>query len=253
MQVKARTFSGVVCEQIVYMASNKCKDPARAKLRPRFATDEDRAKHRNEIARKRHARLFNATFDPSAFYVTLTCDDEHELYNYKDAKAVLERYLRRLMYAYPDAVIFAYKGRGRSTERIHFHMVCKGIPREAIVEKWECGMVTRIKRLRDHCYYDGVDHGQDYTGLANYLFNHWEPEQGGHRFATRGKYTKPDTEAPVEVKRPYSEDKPPVPPKGYILVEKKSTPYGYLYFKYVKKPPVDKHGPRVPMEVDWDD
>ena len=32
----------------------------------------------------------------------------------------------------------------------------------------------------------------------------------------------------------------PRPPKGYILVETKSTKYGYLYFKYVLEPPKRK-------------
>ena len=40
--------------------------------------------------------------------------------------------------------------------------------------------------------------------------------------------------------RVYTESKPPRPPKGYILVETKSTKYGYLYFKYVLEPPKRK-------------
>ena len=47
---------------------------------------------------------------------------------------------------------------------------------------------------------------------------------------------KPEREPSVPVKRNYTEDKPPRPPKGYILVESKATQYGYLYFKYVRKP-----------------
>lgn len=47
---------------------------------------------------------------------------------------------------------------------------------------------------------------------------------------------KPAKEKPVEVKREYSERRPPQAPKGYILVESKQTKYGYLYFKYVLDP-----------------
>lgn len=253
MVVKAKVYSGVVLEQYIYHASSRCKDPARAKLRPRFADEESRRRHRDEIARRRHARIFNATFDSSAFYITLTCDDAHELHSFTDAKCVLDRYVRRLRYAYPDSVVFAYKGRGASTERIHFHLVTKGIPRDAIVEKWELGGVTRIKRLREHNYYDGVDHGQDFSGLANYLFNHWTPEQGGHRCKMSGKYSRPEPETPTEVKRTYTEDKAPVPPRGYMLVESRSTPYGYIYYKYIKIPPMDKHRRSPAMTVDWDD
>jgi len=41
-------------------------------------------------------------------------------------------------------------------------------------------------------------------------------------------------EEATEVKRAYSENKPPKPPKGYKLVSAKITPYGYMNFKYVK-------------------
>lgn len=253
MIVKAKVYSGVVLEQYVYHAPSRCREPARAKLRPRFADEEARRRHKDEIARRRHARLFNATFDGSAYYSTLTCDDAHELYSFADARRVLDRYVRRLRYAYPDSVIFAYKGRGKSTERIHFHLVTKGIPRDAIAEKWELGGVGRIKRLREHNYYDGVDHGQDYTGLANYLFNHWTPEQGGHRCKMCGKYSRPDAEKPKEVKRTYSEERAPAPPRGYMLVESRSTPYGYLYYRYVKIPPKDKRGKAPCTAEDWDE
>lgn len=253
MWAKARVFAGVICEQYVYPVSDRCKDPARAKMRQRFPDEVARAKHRDEIARRRHARTFNATFGPSSLYSTLTCDDEHELHSFTDAKAVLNRYVRRLRYKHPQAVIFAYMGRGKSTERIHFHLVTEGVPMEDIAGKWELGTVTRIKRLREHNYYDGVDHGRDYTGLANYLFNHWTPEQGGHRCKMCGQYVRPEREAAVEVKRTYTEERAPRPPKGYMLVESRSTPYGYLYYKYVLIPPADKHRRGLPMQVDWDD
>ena len=60
-------------------------------------------------------------------------------------------------------------------------------------------------------HYNGVDRGRDYTDLANYL------------------------------KRNYTEDKPPRPPKGYVFVEAAAMKYGYLYcYKYVFKPPPRK-------------
>ena len=37
----------------------------------------------------------------------------------------------------------------------------------------------------------------------------------------------------AEIKKDYSEDKPPTPPKGYKMVESRGTKYGYMYFKYV--------------------
>ena len=122
-----------------------------------------------------------------------------------------------------------YMGRGKSTHRIHFHMVSEGVPQELISKLWKYGEVKRISRLRAHNYYNGIDHGQDYTGLANYLFDHLrEPEKG----------------KPAEVRREYSPRRPPRTPKGYILVESKSTKYGYLYFKYVRQPGQNRRGGR---------
>ncbi len=144
--------------------------------------------------------------------------------------------MRRLKYHFPDARIMIYMGRGKSTSRIHFHMVSDGIPEDMIRQLWGMGEIVRIDPLKEHNYYNGVDHGQDYTGLANYLFDHWTPEQGGHRWKQTTNLLKPDREAAKEIKRNYTESKAPRPPKGYILVESRATKYGYLYYKYVKEP-----------------
>ena len=110
-----------------------------------------------------------------------------------------------------------------------------------------------IKRLREHNYYDGVDYGKDYTGLANYLIAHWQKEYRGHRYKFCGPYVRPEREQPTEVKRAYSDSKAPPPPKGYILVESRGNAYGYLYYKYVQIPPEDKRKRGEPMQIDWDD
>jgi len=59
---------------------------------------------------------------------------------------------------------------------------------------------------------------------------------------------QPEAEKPEEIKREYSEQKPPKPPKGYVLVESQGNRYGYLYFKYIKAPQKvaqgKKKGPR---------
>ena len=148
------------------------------------------------------------------------------------------------MYHFPGARILIYMGRGKGTHRIHFHMVSEGIPEEQIRKLWGMGEIVRIEHLREHNYYEGIDHGQDYTVLANYLFDHWTPEQGGHRWKKAGKLDKPDREPSTEVKRNYTENKPPRPPKGYILVESKATKYGYLHYKYVRQPEPPKKARR---------
>ena len=235
-RVKTRIFSGAVCEQIVFHISDRVRDFRTAEPKPRFQNEEERIRHREGISKRNHARTFNENFGPSSQYSTLTLDNEYEVHTFEEAKQVRNNYVRRLMYHFPDAKLMIYIGRGKSTHRIHFHMVSEGIPEEAIKKLWGMGDIVRIEHLRKHNFYNGKDHGQDYTGLANYLFDHWTPEQGGRHYKKAGKMKKPEREPATPAKRNYSEDRPPRPPKGYILVESRATQYGYLYFKYVQKP-----------------
>lgn len=236
-RLKRRWFSGVVCEQIVFNVTDGTRNIKTAKPRPpRFKDEEERARHRLEIARKHHTRIFNENFGPTSQYSTLTLDNEYEVHTFSEARIIRRNYIRRLLYAYPEAKIIIYMGRGKTTQRIHFHMVSEGIPEEAIREKWGMGEITRIEYLREHNFYDGVDHGQDYTGLANYLFDHWTTEQGGHYWKGTRNLRKPEPEPNTVAVVEYSEKRPPRAPKGYKLVETNSTKYGYLYFKYVREP-----------------
>ncbi|MPN19121.1 hypothetical protein SDC9_166487 [bioreactor metagenome] len=235
-RVKRRTFSGVVCEQEVFTVSDRV-NIKKAEPRERFKTAEEREQHRIGISRRKHTRLFNENFSPRSLYSTLTLDDENEVHEFRDMRRLRDNYVRNLKRAYPDAVIFAYIGRGKNTSRMHLHMVSNDVPEEVIKEKWKYGRIVRIENLREHNYYDGIDHGQDYTGLANYLFDHWTPEQGGHRWKQTKNAKKPERETPKIAIRAYSENKPPIAPKGYILVESRSNKFGYLYYKYVLQPP----------------
>lgn len=247
-QMKRRIFAGAVCEQVVYCVPDGVRKPAEydpEKLRKdRFENEEEYKKFKTDISRRNHLRLFHANFSPSSIYGTLTFDNEYEVHTFKDAKIVARRFLRVLKYAYPDAVIFLYMGRGKSTDRIHFHMVSEGVPTDFVAEKWKYGSVKRFANLREHCWYEGVDHGQDYTGLANYLFDHWTEEVGGHRWIMTRNAKKPEREETTEVHVPggYTEKRPPIAPKGYKLVSTKATSYGCSIFRYVvipkkKKPP----------------
>lgn len=217
----------------MYYISDKVKSRKDAKPRLRFKSEEEREAHKLGMSKRKHRRNFNENFRPTSLYSTLTFDDENEVHTWSEANYIKELYLRRLRYAYPEAVIFFYKGRGKSTHRIHFHMVSEGIPEEVIRKQWKYGEIAYIVHLREHNYYQGVDHGQDYTGLADYLFDHWTPEQGGKRWYQTRNARRPEREEPKEIKRAYSEDKPPTPPKGYKMVESRGTKYGYMYFKYV--------------------
>lgn len=237
-RVKKRTFSGVVCEQEVYDIPDRIKDVRNAKPpRPRFKTEEEREQHRIGISRRKHTRLVNSNFTHNSLYSTLTLSNRFEVHTFEEAEKIRKNFMKRIKRKFPDARMMIYMGRGKSTHRIHFHMLSDGVPEEAIRQKWNLGNIIRIDHLKEHNYYDGIDCGEDYTGLANYLFDHWTPEQGRKRWSATQNLIKPEEEAPKEIKREYTETKAPLAPKGYILVESKSTKYGYLYFKYVKKPP----------------
>lgn len=233
--IKTRIFSGVVCEQEIYPIPELTRNIKKDR-RPRFNSQEEREEFNSARSRRRHARIVNTNFKTGDLYSTLTMDDEHEVHTFCEAKRIRNNFVLRLRRTYPDAKIMIYLGRGKNTSRIHIHMLSSGIPAEFIKQKWGLGGVVRIEPLKEHNYYDGKDHGQDYTGLANYLYNHWTPEQGGHRWSQTKNLDKPQKEDAREIKREYSINKPPKAPKGYILVESKGTEYGYLYFKYIKTP-----------------
>lgn len=239
IRIKKRTFSGAVCEQEVFTVSSRA-GIKKAEYEPRIASDEERARHRLEISRRNHTRLVNANFSPSSLYSTLTFDEENECHDWESCRKLRDLYVRRLKRAYPNAVIFIYCGQGKATHRWHMHMLSEGLPEAAIAEKWGFGTMIRIEHLRAHVYYDGEDHGADYTSLANYLFDHWTPDQGCHRWKMTKNAKRPESEAPKEAKRNYSIERPPQAPRGFRLVEARSNSYGYLYFKYVADAPDEK-------------
>ncbi len=236
VRVKRRIFSGSVLEQEIFTVHGP--DSGLAVPRQRFQTEEDRAAHRDKISRRRHARLVNANFDSSSIYTTLTLDNEHEVHTFQEARRLRDLYIRRLRRAAPSARIMVYMGRGKGTSRIHFHMLSAGVSKEVIAEKWGLGEVIRISPLRSANHYHGKNYGRDYTGLANYLFDHWTPEQGqgSHRWKATKNLRQPEKETPTVTVRTYSAMKPPRAPKGYQLVESEETHFGYQYFKYVLVP-----------------
>ena len=240
--MKRRIFAGNTCEQIVYnlpegTRNAKGYDPEQPG-RKRFKDEADRERHRVEISRRQFIRLVNANMEPGDLYVTLTFDNDWEVHTFEDARRIRENYIRALKRKYTDAVIFGGMGRGKGTQRIHFHFLIKGIPADFVSNKWKYGSIRRIEPLRAHVWYNGIDHGADYTGLANYIFDHWTPEQGGHRYFCTKNVKQPEKETPTEVRVTggYSEKRPPIAPKGFKLVSVKTTSYGYILFKYVVTP-----------------
>lgn len=235
---KRRIFAGAVCEQIVYNVSDAADVKTSRPRKPRFSTPEEREKFNAEISRQRFARLINQNFSPTSLYSTLTMDDAHEVHTAADARRIRDNFCRRILYKYPAAKLVIVYGKGKSTSRYHLHMISEGIPEEAIGTIWRMGSVIDVRHLRKHNYYidkDGnkVDHGQDYTSLANYLHGHWQPEFGGHRYKASRTCQKPEAEPATEAVREYSPKHPPIAPRGYTLVEARTTRYGFQYYKYV--------------------
>lgn len=242
IRVKQRIFSGAVCEQIVYSAPGGARRIKNSGPKPRFTSEDERAQHRKQIALKRFVRMVNATFSPESLYSTLTLDVENEVHTFQEARRLRAAYVRRLKHSCPGAQIVMVMGRGKHTDRIHYHMISNSVPVSVIRDKWRLGEVLRIVNLREHNYYDGVDHGRDYTGLAVYLFEHWTEEQGGHRYYATRNMRKPVVEDTKEALIPYSVDRPPRAPKGYALVASEAIKYGYLHFTYVAEKFLKKQG-----------
>lgn len=231
-RMKKRIFSGCVCEQIVYTAADSTS--ALRIRRNRFKDEEQYAAFKDAMGRKRFAQLINANFSPESFKGTLTFDAENELYDFADARRIRSAFVRRIRRRCPDAKIIVVMGRGKSTARIHFHYLMDGVTEDVIRGAWTWGEIVECKHLRAHNHYDGVDCGRDYTGLANYYWEHWTREQGGHHYYATRNMDKPEEEKAEETKREYTEAKPPRAPKGYKMVESRTTAFGFLYFKYTK-------------------
>lgn len=183
-RMKRITVSGAVLEQEIFNVSSntkKLKDTEPVPLVER--TIEEKEEYNLRQSLKRFIRTVNTNFDPRAYYVTLTFDDTHLPEDFKEA--------RRLQYKFPKMIAVAVMGRGKHNGRIHIHCIISGVDKKTIERKWTLGKVIRIAPLRGHNFYHGIDHGQDYTGLATYLFNHWTPEQGTiHRWRETKKTIK---------------------------------------------------------------
>ena len=251
---KRRKFSGCVCEQIVYTVSSGAGLKTSKPKKPRFQTEAEREEFNQKISAAKFAALVNANFGPTSFYSTLTLDADNEVHTAQEMRRIRDNYYRRLLYRYPEAKLVIVYGRGKSTNRFHLHMITDGIPVDEIGRLWGLGSVIDCKPLRKHNYYvnqngDKVDHGQDYTALANYLHGHWRKEFGGHRWKASRNCVRPEPEPATEAVREYSPQRPPVAPRGYILVEARATQYGFLYFKYVWDPKKKYESDREPLNL----
>lgn len=238
--VRRDVYAGVVLEREFYHVPEGVKEPLLAKPPKEEArTPEEKQAVAHRQAQLHFCRLVNATFGALgllAWYVTLTFFDEELPADFATAKRLVRNYLRRLKTACPGMRAVATLGRGRWTGRIHAHLIIAGPSKKLILSKWPHGNVSKAVTLKKNNFYEGVDHGADYTGLACYMIDHWTPEQGGHRWMSCGKLEKYDKDKRSVPKAQYSLEKPPPTPKGYKLVGSKKT-RAMLSFKFVRIPP----------------
>lgn len=244
-RMKRVTVSGAVLEQEIFNVAPNTKNLRGAAPKPAAErTEQEKEEYNLKQSLKRFIRIVNHNFNSKSYYVTLTFDDAHLPQDFKGVRRALDNYIRRLQYLFPHMIAVAVMGRGKRTKRFHLHCIIAGVDEKTICGKWSAGSVKRIEPLREHNYYNGVDHGQDFTALAIYLFDHWTEEQGkGKRWKQTKTVRQPERKRPTLPKRRYSMDKPPITPKGYMLVEKRESNHylgGYLCFKYVKIPPPDE-------------
>lgn len=242
--MKRRVWAGCTLDQEVMVVSDpQDGDIRKARPKLRFKNEEERAKHRLDRARREFIRRFNETFRAGDAYDTLTFDDAHEVHTFAEARRVRDNYYDRLRRACPEAVICIVMGRGKTTSRIHLHMVTQGVPEEVIRAKWKEGMVLQNehRELREHNYYPDaegrkVDHGQDFRGLAAYLFDHWSEEQGGHYYKASRNMRAPEREEREECRELYTDHYPPEAPAGYQYIGCDTTPFGFVCYHYIRTP-----------------
>ena len=235
-RVSQRIYAG---ETLDICIMHTCKgDIGKKNPRPRerFKNQDERESFNNGRALRRCIRLVNENFTPAGYYITLTFDDENELYNFDDAKKVRTKLRRKLTENCNQDKFIIFMGRGRNTSRIHFHMIYEGKNLQFLLSNWKYGKVINCKHLRVNNIDPDTGQyiGRDYTGLVRYLWQHWTPEQGGQHCMHTRNLRQPTKEPAKEIKRTYSPEKPPKEPKGYKYIKcTANTQYGYQCFHYV--------------------
>lgn len=233
------TRSGAVYEIEIYPVSEAVRDISKSSPKPEnIRTPEEKKRYNRHKSEKQCIRLVNANFTSSSYYVTLTYDNEHLPASYAEALKNVENYTRRLKYANPNARIMSFTGYGSRGGRLHHHLLIDCVSEADILSKWTFGKIAKAEHLRKHNYYNGVDHGEDFTALAVYLHKHSPDEYKGKRWKQTKNIQQPIRYKAKKFKRAYSIERPPKAPKGFILVEKRVNEYyksGYVCFKYVRE------------------
>lgn len=241
MRVMRDVKSGAVLEKEIYFVPENIKLTKKTEPKDKKElTPEEKSENNRKKSEKNFVRIFNNNFDKGSWYLTFTFDDEHLPLTWEEASRIADNYLRRVKRWDPSVKYLLVIGRGRGTDRLHVHAIIDGtyIDDVKMLELWTDGTIKRAEHLREHNFYDGVDCGQDFTGLAVYLHKHNNAEHKGKRWKQSRNLIAPTKDKPRETKREYKEDKPPRAPEGYKFVGCYQSNYqqgGYISFKYVRE------------------
>lgn len=240
MRVMREVKSGAVLEKEIYFVPENIKLTKKTEPKDKKdLTPEEKAENNRKKSEKNFVRIVNNNFTKNSLYGTFTHDDEHLPETWEEANRNADNFLRKIKRWDPSVRYVLVIGRGRGTDRLHIHIIIDGtyITKEKLLELWDKGSIKRVETLREHNFYDGVDCGQDFTGLAVYLHKHNNAEHKGKRWKQSRNLIPPTKDKPKETKREYTEGKPPRAPEGYIFVGSYQSNYqqgGYISFKYVR-------------------
>ncbi|MCL2053516.1 MAG: hypothetical protein FWG90_03615 [Oscillospiraceae bacterium] len=243
--IRTKTYSGAVLEYEQFTISDTIVNMKTVKPKTRRdLTPEEKAEHTRRQSKTRFTRAVNRNFTHKSYYLTLTYNAESLPLTIEEAVKSRNLYIRRIKHSNPDAKIIAVTGYGRRSGRLHHHLIIDNAAEADIIGKWTGGEVYHIENLRRHNYYGMVDHGEDFTGLAEYLFSHVPENYVGKRWYQSKNLIKPEEKDKRQSKIVYTESNPPKAPAGYKHVSTYKCPYyksTYIRFKFVRiTPPKDE-------------
>lgn len=240
MRVIREVSAGAVIEKEIFCVPDGCKLTKKTEPKEELPkTPEEKAEANRKKSERRFIRKVNSSFTSRSFYITLTYDDFALPISYEEAEKLIANFLRRLKRWQPNLRAVTVTGYGRESNRLHHHLILDGdyIDIDKLLEMWTFGSIKRAERLRHHNYYNGIDCGEDFTGLAVYLHAHSNAKTKGKRWKEAGKLSEPIKDKPRELKIELSGDKPPRAPKGYKYIgiyESGFNQNKYISFKYVR-------------------
>ena len=164
----------------------------------RIKNKETQKNLNNKNAVKYCQRLITHNFTNDDIWLTLTCEDEREPADMKEAVKIMSNYIRRINYHRKKRglakakYLYVIEHDDDAKVRWHYHLIIDGHMDMDIVESlWKCGNRNQVRRLQKDRY--GL------TGMANYITKNknrakyekrWNCSTGLEQFRVRKAYNK---------------------------------------------------------------